>query len=329
MVQTGDCAQTMQADHDTRDHGGRIDQAMAAFGGTRAEWIDLSTGINPVPYPLPEFPPHLWTALPERQATEQLTQAARRFWSVPDTAAILPIPGASIAIAQIPRLAAPAGVMIRTPSYNEHAAAFAAAGWSVTATDAAKARVLVHPNNPDGHWYTADDAHAPLTVIDESFCDIDPSRSLIACASQQGTIVLKSFGKFWGLAGLRLGFAIGDPDLLAALADRIGPWPVSGPALHLGTMALNDFNWADQTRRFLAAESPRLDRIMTSAGAELVGGTTLFRLYSHPRAQDLHNHLTRHHIWTRTFPWSDTAIRLGLPAPSDWQRLSSAVEAFE
>jgi len=319
----------MKADHDTRDHGGRIDQAIATFGGTRDDWIDLSTGINPVPYPLPDLPQHLWTALPERQATDQLIAAARDVWSIPDSSAVLPIPGASIAIAQIPRLAVPASVMIRTPSYNEHAAAFTAAGWSVTDTDAAKARVLVHPNNPDGHWYHPDDANAPLTIIDESFCDVDPARSLISCAEKPGVIVLKSFGKFWGLAGLRLGFAIGDPDLLQALADRIGPWPVSGPALQIGTRALENRDWADQTRRFLAAESPRLDRIMTQSGAEVTGGTPLFRLYDHPRAHDLHTHLAQNHIWTRVFPWSDTAIRLGLPAPNDWSRVTNAVEAFQ
>ncbi|WP_407494908.1 threonine-phosphate decarboxylase [Pseudooceanicola sp. MF1-13] len=318
----------MQADHDTRDHGGRIDRAMATFGGTRDDWIDLSTGINPVPYPLPDLPAPLWTALPDAAASQALIAAARQFWSVPEGASILPIPGASIAIAQVPRLAVPATVMIRTPSYNEHAAAFQAAGWSVTDTDAAKARVLVHPNNPDGHWFTDADANAPLTVIDESFCDVEPARSLISCTTRPGTIVLKSFGKFWGLAGLRLGFAIGDPDLIETLANRIGPWPVSGPALQIGTHALTNPSWADQTRRYLAAESPRLDKLVAQTGAQLIGGTTLFRLYDHPRAQDLHIHLAKHHIWTRVFPWSDTALRLGLPAPADWGRVATALESF-
>lgn len=318
----------MQFDHDNRDHGGRLAQAMATYGGQRADWIDLSTGINPEPYPLPELSTDLWTALPDQDATDRIIAAARDHWSVPEGAAILPIPGASIAIAQIPLLSAPGAVLIRQPSYNEHAAAFAAAGWSVTDTDAAKARVLVHPNNPDGHWYTATDANAPLTVIDESFCDVDPDRSLIACADRPGTIILKSFGKFWGLAGLRLGFAIGDPALIHKLATRIGPWAVSGPALRIGAWALDDVDWADRTRRFLATDCLRLDKGLTQIGATLTGGTPLFRLYDHPRAADLHQHLARHHILTRLFPWGETAIRFGLPAPHNWDRVNAALQDF-
>lgn len=319
----------MQFDHDRRDHGGRIDQAIETFGGDHTSWIDLSTGINPVPYQPPFLSDNCWTALPDQGATNQAVQAARQFWNIPKEAMVLPIPGASIAIAQIPHLAAPATVLIRTPTYNEHAAAFRAAGWDSTQTDAAKARVLVHPNNPDGHWHSMSDANAPLTIIDESFCDVDPAQSLITAAGRPGTIVLKSFGKFWGLAGLRLGFAIGDPDLIQTLATRIGPWPVSGPALEIGIAALNDPEWANQTRKYLSAESLRLDRVAQQTGATLMGGTPLFRLYDHPRARDLHHHLAQHHIWTRIFPWSDTAIRLGLPAPSSWDHVATVMKAFE
>jgi cobalamin biosynthetic protein CobC len=318
----------MQFDYDNRDHGGRIDQAIATYGGDRSAWIDLSTGINPVPYPPPRMEPQSFTALPDTAATEAIIQAARRFWAVPHDAAILPVPGASIAIAQIPFLTAAGSVRLRTPSYNEHSAAFTAAGWSITDTDAAKARVLVHPNNPDGHWYTAHQAESPMTVIDESFCDVDPDRSLMDCATRPGVLILKSFGKFWGLAGLRLGFVIGDPDLVRKLALRLGPWAVSGPALAVGTAALNDPDWAIRTRAYLDADVTRLDRAVLARGGSYAGGTSLFRLYDHPRAKDLHEHLASRHIWTRTFPWSASAIRFGLPAPAQWDRLSAALGDF-
>ncbi|TNF63322.1 MAG: threonine-phosphate decarboxylase, partial [Rhodobacteraceae bacterium] len=181
-----------------RDHGGDLDAAIARFGGARPDWIDLSTGINPVPYPLPDLPPDLWRALPDTGASQALRDAARLFWSVPDGAGILPAPGASALIAAMPRLADPGAVRIDPPTYNEHAAAFRAEGWTVTGAGPAQARVLVHPNNPDGRVWRDLDADAPLSVIDESFCDVLPEASLVALAERPGVVVLKSFGKFWG-----------------------------------------------------------------------------------------------------------------------------------
>ena len=307
-----------------RDHGGGIDAAIAIYGGTRADWIDLSTGINPVPYPLPDIPPEAWTDLPDRAAAEALEQAARRFWQVPDDAALLAAPGASALIARLPALFPPGIVDIPAPTYNEHAAAFATQGWQQGATGAT-AKVIVHPNNPTGHWYDPADLSAPLMVIDESFADIEPDRSMIAHAARPGRIVLKSFGKFWGLAGLRLGFAIAAPDLIAQLAQMLGPWPVSGPAQTIAAAALKDKAWANATRIRLAEEVARLDRLMSDAGAEITGGTSLFRLYRVDAAAAWQDRLARHHIWTRIFPYADDLIRLGLPAPADWPRVKAAL----
>jgi cobalamin biosynthetic protein CobC len=140
-------------------------------------------------------------------------------------------------------------------------------------------------------------------------------------------IVLKSFGKFWGLAGLRLGFAIGDPTLIASLNDFIGPWAVSGPALRTGALALNDHGWADQTRARLGADAARLDALMRTHGADVVGGTSLFRLYDVGDAAAWQTKLARAHIWSRVFPYSDKWLRLGLPAPDQWARFSAALSA--
>ena len=308
---------------ETRDHGGGLDAAIARFGGTRAEWLDLSTGINPVPYPMPRLPDDAWTALPDEAAYDLLTSRARAFWTVPEGAAILPAPGASALIAQIPHLRPAARVCIPGPTYNEHGAAFRHAGWEITA-DPARALVTVHPNNPDGRLWLPETLTAPLTIIDESFCDVLPDRSLIALAARPGTIVLKSFGKFWGLAGLRLGFAIGDPALLSDLAERLGPWQVSGPALAIGSEALADPLWADETRLRLEADSVRMDKLMTGIGAQVAGGTTLFRLYEVRDAVAAQEHLARHKVWSRVFPYSGTWLRLGLPAPDRWGQLEAA-----
>ncbi len=311
---------------DTRDHGGDLDRAVARYGGTRAGWSDLSTGINPFPYPIPDLPHESWTALPDQGALDQLITAARSFWHVPDGAGILPVPGASAAIALIPLLAPPGRVHIPGPTYNEHSASFTSAGWSLapdaTATDAS---VHVHPNNPDGTRWQHSDITGQLRIIDESFCDVMPERTLIDAATTPGTLILKSFGKFWGLAGLRLGFVIGDPALLAHLSRLLGPWAVAGPALHIGRAALQDNTWATQTREQLAAQSTRLDTLMTAKSAALVGGTPLFRLYRVDRAADWQDRLARHHIWSRVFPYNQTWLRLGLPDAAGWHRIQDAL----
>ena len=307
-----------------RDHGGGLDDAVRRFGGTRGGWIDLSTGINPVPYAFTPPGREAWTALPDSGAQSALCEAARAFWNVPADADILAVPGASSAIAQIPRLARAATVAIPGPTYNEHAAAFRAQGWTVAESDG-QAQVLVHPNNPTGGYWTAKDLTAPLQIIDESFCDIAPDRSLVAQATRPDTLILKSFGKFWGLAGLRLGFVIGAPAHLDRLAEWLGPWPVSGVALDIGRQALSDRAWAQATRARLSADANRLDRIMHTAGARTDGGTPLFRLYHVDDAAAWQTRLASHHIWSRTFPYSDHWLRLGLPDSDGWDRIEAAL----
>ncbi|MDE4146194.1 MAG: threonine-phosphate decarboxylase CobD [Pseudophaeobacter sp. bin_em_oilr2.035] len=308
-----------------RDHGGNLAAAMEQYGGTREDWIDLSTGINPAPYPLPCFTEADWSALPDSAASHDLHQAARRFWNVPEGAEILSAPGASSLIALAPALADPRWVRIETPTYNEHAAAFRAHGWSVTGQGPAEACVAVHPNNPTGRQWQAEELAAPFRIIDESFCDICPDQSLIHLAAEPGTLVLKSFGKFWGLAGLRLGFAIGDPELISRLSELQGPWSVSGPALKTGIQALSDTDWAAQTRARLAEDAARMDDMILPKGAELAGGTDLFRLYHIDDAAAWQQRLARAHIWSRIFPYSDTYLRLGLPPAAGWDRLEAAL----
>lgn len=306
----------------TRDHGGGLDAARARWGGAAEEWLDLSTGINPVPYPLPDFTSRDWTALPDTAAQTALTDAARAFWQVPDALDILAAPGASALIARMPLIAPSGPVHIPAPTYNEHAAAFAAAGRDIAPGDTT--RVLVHPNNPDGHLWSQDDLTAALTIVDESFCDVTPEATLIGSATPGRIVILKSFGKFWGLAGVRLGFAIGPPDLIAPLREALGPWPVAGPALRTGTTALRDETWAQATRVRLRADADRLDALMALHGT-LVGGTDLFRLYDVGNATAFQDRLARAHIWSRIFPYSDRWIRLGLPHPDRWSQVEAAL----
>ena len=301
-----------------RANGGGLAAAASRIGGARSDWLDLSTGINPVPYPLSDIPASAWTQLPDHGAMDRLLSAARTFWNVPDGTAIAAAPGASALIARLPHLM-PGDVHITEPTYNEWRAAF---GPRVTNAPDAPIRIHVHPNNPDGRHLNAD-AITESTIIDESFVDEDPALSHIA----SGATIVKSFGKFWGLAGLRLGFLIGTPNLIEQFQHTLGPWPISGPALAVGTKALSDHTWAQNTRTSLLRDAARLDDLILSTGATLVGGTTLFRTYHIADGADRwQERLAQHHIWTRTFPYAPTWLRLGLPGTEpDWQRLEAAL----
>jgi cobalamin biosynthetic protein CobC len=304
-----------------RDHGGGLDAAIATYGGTRNGWLDLSTGINPLPYPVGEIDADAWTVLPDSAAMKRLLVAARAFWNVPDGAEIVAAGGASALIAAMPHVFAGTRVIIQKPTYNEHAAAFVAQGWTVQQDGQSDMRVLVHPNNPDGRTWQAADVGGP-SVIDESFCDVMPAASLISEAHRPDCIVLKSFGKFWGLAGARLGFAICSPVLAQRLRDHLGPWAVSGPALEIGARALEDLAWADAARERLATDAARLDCLVDW---KLAGGTDLFRTYAVEDASAMQDQLARGHVWSRIFPYSRTWIRLGLPHPDRWDQLDAAV----
>lgn len=315
----------------SRDHGGNLDAARARHGGEG--WIDLSTGINRQPWPVPPLPPGAWTDLPTASAKAALMQAAGRAFGT--GASGLALNGAQAAIQLIPLLRPPGLARVIAPTYNEHAACLRAAGWRVEEVAAlddlpgADLGVVVNPNNPDGRRHDpaalrALSLQVPL-VVDESFADADPALSVAAYADAR-LIVLRSFGKFWGLAGLRLGWAFADAATIARMEALAGPWPVSGPALEIGRLALADMDWQARTRARLAAEAPRLDALAAGAGWALVGGTALFRTYATADAALAQDRLARHRIWSRIFPYAPHWLRLGLPgSAAEWDRLTAAL----
>ena len=326
----------------SRDHGGDMDRAMTRFGGTAGEWIDLSTGINRQPYPLPALAPQLWQDLPRAADLARLTASAAGLYGVAADH-VLPLSGAQAAIQLYPRLGQPGRARVLGPTYNEHAGALAAQGWQVeTVFDPAELAgsdlaVVVNPNNPDGRLWRPQDLRALAgsvgrLIVDESFADPVPQVSLAAHAGQVaqvgrgGLIILRSFGKFWGLAGLRLGFLLASPDDVARLSGLAGPWSVSGPACAIGALALADAAWQTATTARLTTETARLDAMAARAGWPLVGGAHLFRTYATPEAGAAQNHLAQDRIWSRIFPYSSTWIRLGLPGTEpEWDRLEAAL----
>ena len=319
------------------DHGGNLDVAQARFGGPLEEWIDLSTGINRRPYPVPVLAARHWSALPSRSDIDALHTAARQAYAT--KASVLAVAGAQAAIHLLPRLAAPGRARILAPTYSEFAPALSAAGWQVEdvreieALSGADLAVVVNPNNPDGRRHDPAKLPALLSrvrrlVVDESFADAVPQLSLAAEAGRAGLLVLRSFGKFYGLAGLRLGFVLGSADDIGALDAMAGPWPISGAAIEIGRKALLDRDWADATRARLEMDARRLDGLAVSVGWRLIGGTPLFRLYDVGDAAGAQEQLAHARIWSRIFTDNPNWMRLGLPGDeTEWTRLSEALSA--
>lgn len=318
-----------------REHGGNLDLAQQRFGGRSEDWIDLSTGINRVPYPVGEVSTRAWTALPSRSEIEALHQAALHAYRT--SAPILAMGGAQAAIQLLPQLATAGRARILAPTYNEYAGVLSAAGWDVEevgdldALAGADLAILVNPNNPDGRCHPQNDLLTLLPrvgrlVVDESFADAVPHLSLASEADRRGLLILRSFGKFYGLAGLRLGFAIGNAADIGKLAAASGPWPVSGAAIAIGCRALRDDAWAEGTAARLARDCVRLDNIAQSHGWRLLGGTPLFRLYETPDALAAQDKLARAHIWSRAFAQKPAWLRLGLPgSEAEWSRLAEVL----
>ncbi len=324
-------------DHGGNDHGGNLDAAIARFGA--GDWIDLSTGINRRTYPLPPMPADVWTALPTQTVKAGLLQAARAAWGVAVGTDGLALAGAQAAIQLVPFLRPMGQARVLSPTYNEHAAALRAQGWQVRECESsedltgADLAVVVNPNNPDGRSFQPAAlldlaGKVGFLVVDESFADTNPELSLLPHALPPNLLILRSFGKFYGLAGLRLGFAFGATAMIRRLTALSGPWPVAGVAIHVGTVALADAPWASAMRVQLGADAGRADTLAIRRGWALVGGTPLFRLYQTPDAKAAQDHLARHQIWSRIFPWSAGWLRLGLPgSEGEWARLATALAA--
>jgi len=320
------------------DHGGNLDAARRRFPAAPGPWIDLSTGINPWPYPLPALAPELWHRLPGEAAIEALAAAAARYYGAPGPEHVATAPGSQALIQMLPRLRPPGRVCVEEPTYAEHALAWTAAGHRAgpfSPSPLPDVTVLVNPNNPDGRRTTAGAVREMARrggrrggwlVVDEAFADVAPEISAAAHAGTPGLIVLRSFGKFFGLAGLRLGFALAEPALAARLREAFGPWPVSGPALEIARAAFEDEGWISSTRRRLAEAAARLDALLVARGLTVLGGTSLYRLAGHDAAQEMFARLGAAGILVRRFEIEPAWLRFGLPPDeAAWRRLDEAL----
>ncbi len=323
-------------------HGGRLEDARRQFPDAPGPPLDLSTGINPIPYPVPALSPESFTRLPEPGALAALSQAAAAAYGARDAACVVPAPGAQSLISLLPYVVRARTVAVLGPTYAEYAAAWSTAGAAVTEVTTfeelghADIAVLCNPNNPDGRTISPAriaglasrvSGRGGLVVVDEAFADLESGGlSLVPTLPDRGAIVLRSFGKAFGLGGVRLGFAVAARDVASALRAALGPWPVSGAAIAIGTAALGDTRWRQAAAARLADDGTRLDSLLTQAGLSILGGTRLFRLCGAADAAATHDRLGRAGIVVRRFPARPAWLRFGLPGlASDWDRLASAV----
>jgi cobalamin biosynthetic protein CobC len=323
-------------------HGGDLPAARQMFPDAPEPFIDLSTGINPHPYPMPELSSALFERLPDRAHVRRLAAVAAQCYGAPSADHVLPAPGTQILLPQVAMLAPPGRATILRTTYAEHQRAASLAGHTVTEVSSADQlggadlAVVVNPNNPDGRIVERATLlgiakelrrRGGVLVVDESFADVAPPGAGLAGDIGRGNIVvLRSFGKFYGLAGLRLGFALAAPSLVDRLDAMLGPWAVAGPALFIGEKALADRAWKEQTLARLAEAAARLDEMLTNTSLEVVGGTSLYRLTRSPEAEQLFTHLGRAGILVRSFSEERTWLRWGLPrSENEWRRLTDAL----
>lgn len=336
-----------------RSHGGKIETARALFPQVRAPWIDLSTGISPWAYPFAPLSSEVFTRLPSPESLADLEAAAAASFGVADTAHVVAMPGSDLALRVLARVFAGRRVAVVRPGYSGHVLAWGkGACVSQIAVDEIERAALEHevvvlanPNNPDGRWIERERLLAVAAllrqrggtlVVDEAFADIAPERSLcgVLCDGAAEILVLRSFGKFYGLAGVRLGFvATAGSSSGRALGNAsraaIGDWPVSGVAIAIATEAYRDFSWQREHRARLASMAQRLDRLLTEAGTEIVGGTALFRLARCADGDALFQHLLSHGILTRPFTSDPQLVRFGLPGEEpEWSRLAQALTSW-
>lgn len=318
-------------------HGGRLDAARAWFGKTRESWIDLSTGINPWPWPGAGDSMPDWHALPSIEMLRQMEEKAARYFGV-DPQHICALPGSEIGLRLLTAVLPLPGFHLG-PAYRSHSEIFPNA-YSMEkderCTVSPHSILLANPNNPDGRVFSAARMrewlkHTQQTgswlIVDEAFADV---RAEISLAGEVGDesrlIIFRSFGKFFGLAGVRLGFVLGPSRIVDMYRRLMGDWPIHAAGLAIGMAAYDDKAWIGNTRVALDKGACRLDEMLRGRGLEPIGGCPLFRLIETAKARPLFEHLAERAILTRPFDYAPNWLRIGLPGDeSAWDRLEKAL----
>ncbi|HEU0282513.1 MAG TPA: threonine-phosphate decarboxylase CobD [Gallionella sp.] len=320
------------------EHGGRLRRAARQYEIAETGWLDLSTGINPNGWLVPAMPDEIWRRLP--QDDDELQAAAQTYYG---TSPLLAVAGSQAAIQALPMLRPPSQVALVAPSYAEHAYAWQRHGHQaigvpaaeiLQAGTAAQVVVIVNPNNPTGELFSVDEllrlhmqlaARGGWLVVDEAFMDATPEYSLAPACPRPGLIVLRSLGKFFGLAGARVGFVLAEQAALQPLAELLGPWPIAAPSRHVATLALRDAAWQDATRKALPLAARRLAELLSARGLAPDGGGSLFQWVRCADAVNIYEQLAQQGILVRRFDFPPS-LRFGLPHDeAQWSSLSDSL----
>lgn len=323
------------------EHGGDIHTAAQHYDIPLSDWLDLSTGINPHAWPVEKVSAVSWQRLPPRD--DGLQKAACVYYGANQC---LPVAGIQAAIQALPVLRTPCEVGVLIPSYSEHAHAWQRGGHCVQFFEPADIQsvignldvlIIVNPNNPTGQvfdkeqlleWQATLSTKGGWLIVDEAFIDATPDNSLALYTTLPGLIVLRSLGKFFGLAGARCGFVLAEQVLLDRLEVCLGPWAVNGPTREIAQKALADVTWQTHMRKLLQQDSLRLERLLIQYGFISSGATALFHWMRHSQATHFHEVLAKHGILTRYFA-EPQSLRIGLPgSEGDWLRLELALQAM-
>lgn len=328
----------------TLEHGGNVRAAARRFSIPEAQWIDLSTGISPWSWPVPTVPQPVWQTLP--QVDEQLERAAADYYGCGQEC-VLAVPGSQFALQFTPTLLPRGRVAMPLRGYAEHRLAWRSAGHAIVDYSDAAALIalvsngavdhamVINPNNPTAERLpkrTLEELHRRLQgnggwlVVDEAFADATPEVSLAGQCLSPGLAVFRSVGKFFGLAGIRLGFLLAPPALCSQLAAGMPPWPLSHPARWIGERALLDSAWQREQRgRLDAASAQWLQALQTALPALAFDATALFATGNGTAryCAGLYQALARRAVLVRQFDWDNgsSALRFGLPGPAARERV--------
>lgn len=367
-------------------HGGRLRAAAEHYGIALADWLDLSTAINPQAWPVPEIPVDVWQRLPEEddglacnaahyygraelsgdsvaeriagQTAKDAPHCTRyttdKGFGAHDRHPILPVPGTQSVIETLPRLFLPRRVWVPAIGYQEHAYCWRKHRHELIpysrlpTADRLQPHdvvIVINPNNPTAQRQSPESLRSlalavasqkGLLIVDEAFMDCTPTDSLLTAMLPPATLVMRSFGKFFGLAGIRLGFCFASPTLLQRLEEAMGTWAINHPARWIAQRALRDGAWQQQARTQLQATS---DRIRSSLQAALekvlsnpveVHATALFVTCSlgADTAASFYDHCARQGILVRLFA-DEGLVRVGLGPGRDAElRLLEVASTF-
>jgi cobalamin biosynthetic protein CobC len=287
--------------------------------------------------------------LPDIAELARLEAVAADAFGVDDPQRVIATGGTEPALRLLPYVLGQTNALVVGPTYGSHVDAWQSAGLPTQLLADTQlegsigdrtAVVVVNPNNPDGRLlaraqlqrlHAAVAGRGGVLVVDEAFAEVVPEWSVAGMAGVAGAerlLVLRSFGKFYGLAGLRLGFVVGAPGILRRFRSAMGDWPVSVDAMVAGLAAYADRAWAERMRLELARSARRLDELLTQHGFHVVGGTSLYRLASAEDAPARFERLAAAGILTRPFQYNTAWLRFGLPgSPDAWRRLRDALRS--